>query len=531
MRFFKTLILFLFISHDFSFAVPSEPVRETFFDRLMKNQADTELIKGASLMERGLYRQAAVEFAKSCDKNPSAAAYSMYGASLYWLGDIDGALRQYEKALQKDPNSAPAYQLKGIALARKGDTEGALENFLKTLSLDPSRADANMNAGSVYFSGGLMASALSYMKKALKLDPFNPLYLHQTGLIYFYLERYSEAADFFDKAARKSFDYQEPILWLGLSSERMGEEKEALKNYLKAVSMAPGDFFARYKAAYILLKQKKEKEAVFQIKQSLRIRPYEKGEGLSLFVSYGGNQNKSVSETQTVEKFSNPTLDQIYKNLIKAPASDKLFFSLDIISSPKTVLKKKEESFKNNLSQKDPKRRYSGRSAQLDPSSEKEREKAVYEVLSSLEKETLLGDSSYDHKINFYMSSSPSKSSSDIKAVYSPREIKNTMGLWVYGNNWVDVLAEENESGRNCAQIHACMLLNGLAYLLIGEADKSQEFFLKAFDKYPVESVLGRAAAYVSQGREDEAVSILTEGKKLFPKDKIIEENLSWLKK
>ncbi len=503
---------------------------ETFFDRLMKSQAGEELFKGASLMEKGFYRQAAVEFAKSCDKNPVSPAYAMYGAALYWLGDIEGAIYQFDMALKKDPQNAAAYQLKGIALARKGDSDGALENFLKSLELDPKRGDINMNIGSVYFSRGLMSSALSYMKNAVKIEPSNPLYLYQIGLIYFYLERYDDAADFFKLSYSRSIDYHEPVLWLGLSLERMGKYPEALKNYLKAVSMSPGDFFARYKAASLLLKTGNRKEALSQIKKSLLIRPYEKEDGISLFVSYGGGSpSGSEGENEPVKKFSNSTLEQIYRNIIKIPPSEKLYFTIDVISSPQTILQKKSQETLKKGVDKDLKRRYWGKSASLEPSSPSEREKAVYEALSSLEKDSLLSDPKYDHKINFYMSSQPAAKKENAKAVYSPREIKNTMGLWVYGNNWLDALNEERENNQACSSGDICPLINGLSSLLAGQAGEADDFFLMAEKTYPLESFLGRAASLVARGNEKKAVEILRQAARTFPKENLIKQNLRWL--
>lgn len=496
----------------------------------MKSQAGEELIKGASFMEKGLYRQAAVEFAKSCDKNPISQAYSMYGAALYWLGDIEGAIYQFDMALKKDSQNASAYQLKGIALARKGDSQAALENFLKSFDLDPRRGDINMNIGSIYFSRGLMASALSYTKNAIRLEPSNPLYLYQIGLIYFYLDRYEEAIDFFRQSYARSFDYHEPVLWLGLAEERMGRHREALKNYLKAVSMSSGDFFARYKAASLLLKNGNKKGALSQIRKSLAIRPYEKEDSISLFISYGSRASgKDENGKKTVKKFSNSTLDQIYRNLIKVPASEKLYFTVDVISSFQTGLRKKSQENPEKNSNSDLKRKYWGKTASFEPSSFAEREKAVYDALSSLEKDGLLSDPKYDHKINFYMSSQPSSKDTNVKAVYLPREIKNTMGLWVYGNNWLDVLNEERENRQICVAGEICSLIEGLSSLLAGDADKAYDFFLSAKNTYPLESFLGQAASLVALGEEKKAVEVLLDAKKMFPKENLVKQNLRWI--
>ncbi|GAB4030167.1 MAG: hypothetical protein Fur0012_05660 [Elusimicrobiota bacterium] len=523
------LLSLLIFSHTLIFASPLKPVHETFFDRLMKEQSDMDLVRGARLMEESRYREAAVEFAKAVDKNPSSNAFAMYGAALYWLGDIDGSIQQYEEALKKDPKNAIAWQLKGISKARKGLGDEALENFLKALELEPRRSDINMNIGSIYFSRGFMSSALSYMKSAVKYEPSNPLYIYQLGLVYFYLERYQDAEECFSAALSRSYDYEEAALWLGLTMERQGNKKGALKNYLKAISLRPGDFFARYKAARLLSSSGKEKEAVSQIASSFLIRRSHPDSGLSLFIAYGG-KGETLSAGE-LKKFSNPNLDQIYKNLIKAPCDEELSFSVDIISTPAMTLEKKDEKLSSALKRSSAmKKRYSGKSLTLPPSNPQEREKAISSALSSIDKEALLNDPSYNHKINFYMSSSKPAAEKKSVAVYSPRDVGNQMGLWVYGNNWLDVLSEDIESFSNLPASPLDSMIRGLAFLLYGEGEESIDFFKKAEKNYPREALLGMASARVSLGQEKEACELLEKALKLAPGDYLIKENLKWLK-
>ncbi len=521
--------IILFTPFTLSFALAPKPASETFFDRLMKEQSSIDLIKGSQFMRENRYREAAVEFAKALDKNPISASYAMYGAALYWLGDIDGSIQQYEEAIKKDDKNAIAWQLMGISKARKGMADEALNDFLKALELDPSRPDVNMNIGSIYFSKGFMESSLSYMKNALRHDPYSPLYAYQLGLVYFYLERYQEAEELFSRAISSAYDYEEAILWLGLTLEREGRENEAIKKYTKAISLKPGDFFARYKAASIFFKKGKNKEVVSQIASSLLIRRSSPNSGLSLFIAYGGGKNDN-SKDDSVKKFSNSTLDQIYKNLIKAPNDRELSFSIDIISTPRLKIEKVKERSYSNKKYSNTKKRYAGKTITIPPSSIEQRESAISSALASLESETILDDANYDHKINFYMSFGPSAKEKKNTAVYSPREVGNQMGLWVYGNNWLDVLSEDIENFPETPSSDVEAMLMGLAFLLYGDGQQAFRFFDMASDSFPEEAYLGKAAALVSEGREKEAEGLLDMALKKYPRNKLLIENLKWLK-
>ena len=128
------------------------------------------------------------------------------------------------------------------------------------------------------------------------------------------------------------------------------------------------------------------------------------------------------------------------------------------------------------------------------------------------------------------MSSSNSSGKKKSEAIYSPREIGNQMGLWVYGNNWLDVLFEELENMQNYSVNADESMLRGLAFLLCGEGSVALDLFSSVKAVFPLESSLGMAAAFVSLGREKEAEEILEKALKNFPDNRMLKENLKWLK-
>ena len=176
------------------------PAPATVWDRIMEEQSLMDLRKGYMLMEAEKYPDAANEFLKAIARTPSEPyAHILYGSSLYWLGDPEKAMAEFNTAAGLDPRNAVAYQLMGIVHAWKGESGLALEKFLKAGELAPERADVKMNIGSTYHSLGDMDKALEYFREAARLEPSNPLYSYQLGLLYSRLGRAAEA-----KAAYKS---------------------------------------------------------------------------------------------------------------------------------------------------------------------------------------------------------------------------------------------------------------------------------------------------------------------------------------
>lgn len=65
------------------------------------------------------------------------------------LGDIDGALRELDRAIEIDPKNAPAYMNRGVTYAGLNQRQKALQEFTKAISLDQNYAEAYRNRGIV----------------------------------------------------------------------------------------------------------------------------------------------------------------------------------------------------------------------------------------------------------------------------------------------------------------------------------------------------------------------------------------------
>ncbi|HNX59571.1 MAG TPA: tetratricopeptide repeat protein, partial [Spirochaetota bacterium] len=72
-------------------------------------------------------------------------AWYELGNTLAEAGDLDGALRNYRKAVELRPRYAEAYNRIGEILLGKGDTDGARSEFRKALKANPWYTPASEN--------------------------------------------------------------------------------------------------------------------------------------------------------------------------------------------------------------------------------------------------------------------------------------------------------------------------------------------------------------------------------------------------
>src|SRR5262249_60612061 len=67
----------------------------------------------------------------------SAVDYFNRGVAENANGDFEGAIADYNRAIELDPKYAAAYSNRGIAKQAKGDLDGAITDFSRAIELDP----------------------------------------------------------------------------------------------------------------------------------------------------------------------------------------------------------------------------------------------------------------------------------------------------------------------------------------------------------------------------------------------------------
>ena len=111
-------------------------------------------------------------------ENPSSAigdasAYFDAGNAKKRNGDLDGAILDYNKAIDISPNYFHAYDNRGNAKEAKGDLAGAILDYDKAIELDPTNAKYYCNRGRAKISENDMLGALSDYEHAIQIDPNN----------------------------------------------------------------------------------------------------------------------------------------------------------------------------------------------------------------------------------------------------------------------------------------------------------------------------------------------------------------------
>ena len=81
--------------------------------------------------------------------NPLAKNLFNSGVDQYDQGDYQGAMADYTKAIEINPEYAPVYYFRGSAKDDLGDYQGAIDDYTKAIEIDPEFASAYNNRGIV----------------------------------------------------------------------------------------------------------------------------------------------------------------------------------------------------------------------------------------------------------------------------------------------------------------------------------------------------------------------------------------------
>lgn len=104
-----------------------------------------------------------------------ARYYRNEGVRMQDVGDLDSALKLYQKAAELDPYYQVVYNDLGIIYEAQGELDRAEESYLQALKIDPNFLDPYSNLALFYESKRDLNKAAFYWKKRLELgDPEDP---------------------------------------------------------------------------------------------------------------------------------------------------------------------------------------------------------------------------------------------------------------------------------------------------------------------------------------------------------------------
>lgn len=124
------------------------------------------------LMATPVFAQDSASFNKQEELNvleSQARAYRQDGIKAQDMGDLDSAMKLYQKAIELDPSYAVAYNDLGVIYEAKGMTDRAEESYLKAIKTDPYYLSTYTNLALLYEEKRELNKAAYCWKKRAEL--------------------------------------------------------------------------------------------------------------------------------------------------------------------------------------------------------------------------------------------------------------------------------------------------------------------------------------------------------------------------
>jgi len=185
----------------------------------------------------------------------SAVDYFNRGVAENASGDFEGAIADYNRAIELDPKYAAAYSNRGNAKQAKGDLDGAIADCSRAIELDPKDPVAHKYRGVAKKAKGDLNGAIAEYDRAIELDPkFAAAYFHRGIAKQAKGDLKGAIGDINGAIERNNQDFY-PRLFLWLMRSRLGESDAANKQlaaFLDKRRNATSDEWTSKVAGYLL---------------------------------------------------------------------------------------------------------------------------------------------------------------------------------------------------------------------------------------------------------------------------------------
>jgi tetratricopeptide (TPR) repeat protein len=205
-------------------------------------------------------------------------------------GDAVGAVTQFQKAIQLDPQDAAAHYHLGVAFGRQGNLDEAKAELLEALKLKPDSAEAHYTLGLLLVDWPYpkdFAGAEKQFEEALKYKANFPEAHDELGEVFLTLGEWDAALAQFRAAIGLRPAFPDAYCGIGVALKRKGDLDGASEAYRAALRLRPEDGEAHYELGLVFMREKKVDDAIAEFREAIKLAPgyesyYDLGRALSL---------------------------------------------------------------------------------------------------------------------------------------------------------------------------------------------------------------------------------------------------------
>ncbi len=230
--------------------------------------------RGRAFYQLSEYQQAFKDFDCALELDPnSAGAYNGRG-SVYWkLKEYQQALNAYNRAIELDPATIGTYDSRGWILYLLGEYQQALKDFDHVLGLDPDFRDAYRGRGHVCRALKDYQLALTPLNRSLERTPESSRLYAFRGWTHWDFGEYQQALEDFDRSIVLDPHWAVSHHGRGMALGSLKEYQQALEAYDRLHELDPNNFSAHYGRGMALAGLKQYQQALEALDRAIELRP------------------------------------------------------------------------------------------------------------------------------------------------------------------------------------------------------------------------------------------------------------------
>ena len=251
-----------------------------------------KILLGMAHYGLGQFAQAAPYLRTAADADPQNLPMRMALAhSLLWSKQYSKVLEVYKEILALDPDSVEADMLAGEALDEMKDTPAAIDMFRKAAKAKPNQPNVHFGLGYLLWTQKQYPEAISEFRAELALDPN-----HAQSMLYIadsqvQMNQYAEAKPLLEKAIRIDPSLGLAHLDLGVVAANEGGNDEALREFLAAEKLIPGDVNVHWRLGRLYRTMGRKEEAKAELDKASSIT---KSADQELYKKMAGSQGNAT---------------------------------------------------------------------------------------------------------------------------------------------------------------------------------------------------------------------------------------------
>ena len=200
--------------------------------------------------------------------------------ALYSNGQVQEALDGVETLTKDYPDEPLLYNISGVCYKAIGQLDAAVKSFEKALAIKPDYTEVNYNLGLTFQELDQLDAAVNCYEKAIAVNPDHAEAHNNLGVTLKELGQLDDAVRSYEKAIAIRPDYTEAhnnlgnaFKTLGLSFMEVGQVDDAVKCYEKALAIKPDSAEAYRNNGNVLLSLKRLDEALASYEGAIALNP------------------------------------------------------------------------------------------------------------------------------------------------------------------------------------------------------------------------------------------------------------------